>query len=308
MILEGLSQAHSLAFWEHAEYVATAFVVLACLGEAIAEFSRRQRKWHRILGLASTIVLVVALSGELISVIRVNTLFDSVMGDLDHLAGDAAQKAIAANVAATQAIAGAKAASRSSEFARIASREAISMSENAKTSSRSAMQQVEAAEQRSHVATLIAEINADDAFALDNLREMTTFIDESQAKAVKDAIREAVRIHREPTYRGKAEPPWRHALDEKEAEASLDSADPDARQNGLRVLQECDPLVPKLFRLAVSDSSIDVRGLALDRFNDCTGQRFRRLEEKQLQHWWQTEGEGYYDKKVDGSTKLGSPS
>jgi hypothetical protein len=219
------------------------------------------------------------------------------MGNLDHLAGDAALKASAAKADAASAVADAAAASETAKSAGATSRKAIGVSANAQGRSVVALQQVQAAEQRSHVATLIAEINADDALALDTLREMKTSIDEKQAKAVKDAIREVIRIHRDPMYRGNAELPWRHALEESEAEASLDSQDPDDRQNGLRVLQPSPLLVPKLFKLAVSDPSIDVRGLATDRLNDCTGQRFRRLDEGQLRGWWETDGRGDYEKK-----------
>jgi hypothetical protein len=40
MLLKDPFLAHSLRFWEHAEYTFTAFVIVACIGEAIAEFSR----------------------------------------------------------------------------------------------------------------------------------------------------------------------------------------------------------------------------------------------------------------------------
>ena len=174
----------------------------------------------------------------------------------------------------------------------------MTFSENAQSRSRTALQQIETAEQRSHIATLIAEMNADDATALDTLRGMKSFVDDSQAKAVKDAILEVIRIHRAPMYQGNAPPPWRHALDESEAEASLDVPDPDARQDGLRVLQACNPkIISKLYRMAVSDTSIDVRGLAIDRFNDCTSQRFLRLDEQQLREWWETEGKTEFRQK-----------
>jgi hypothetical protein len=235
--------------------------------------------------------LAAALAFELVCLIQVNRLFDQVMGGTDRLARDAAANANAANVTAAQAVTGATSALHTAESAGARSRDSMTFSENAQSRSRTALQEIETAEQRSHIATLIAEMNADDALALDTLRSMRSFVDDSQAKAVKDAILEVIRIHRAPMYQGNAPPPWRHVLEESEAEASLNSADPDARQQGLRVLAPRDrQLVPKLFRMAVTDPSIDVRGLAIDRFNDFTSQRFLRLDETQLRQWWDTEG------------------
>jgi len=61
--------------WESAEYVATVFVILACVGEFVAEFTEiRTKEWRDKLGKMSLLVLIAALSLELVSLVRTNNL------------------------------------------------------------------------------------------------------------------------------------------------------------------------------------------------------------------------------------------
>jgi hypothetical protein len=89
------SGAELLARWEWGEYIAEAFVIIACAGEFIADLEMRwlteQRK--KRLQRRSTILLVAALSASLFCLIRTNELSGNVIGSLGTLAARADSKA-----------------------------------------------------------------------------------------------------------------------------------------------------------------------------------------------------------------------
>ena len=90
-----LSLSRSLHRWEIAEYVFEAFVVLACVGEMVADLGERwlgERRKRRVERL-STILLIVALSVSLICLVRTNELSGSVIGSLGDEALAAESKA-----------------------------------------------------------------------------------------------------------------------------------------------------------------------------------------------------------------------
>jgi len=93
------SLARELWWWEHAEYVVAALVTIACFGEYLSEFSKRQ--WiiaHKDpIAKRSTLLLVGALSLELICLVQTNDISGRVIGSLRDKAEEAdslAQKAI----------------------------------------------------------------------------------------------------------------------------------------------------------------------------------------------------------------------
>jgi hypothetical protein len=98
---EVVSLTNSIYRWECAEYLCTALVAVACFGEYIADFTewwRSARFWewfgpieHRkdAVGKFSTLVLIGALAGELLCVVKTNQLSSQLVGAL----GDTAQEA-----------------------------------------------------------------------------------------------------------------------------------------------------------------------------------------------------------------------
>jgi hypothetical protein len=102
------SSARALSRWELAEYISEGFVIIACVGELVADLAScltEERRKH--LARWSTILLVAALSVALICLVRTNELSGSVIGSLGDKAGEAdskARKAIADSATAlTQA-------------------------------------------------------------------------------------------------------------------------------------------------------------------------------------------------------------
>jgi hypothetical protein len=83
------SLSQSLHRWEIAEYIFEGLVIIACAGELVADLGRKcLKKAHRIQRL-STILLVAALSMELICLVKTNDLSGRVIGSLS----DKAEKA-----------------------------------------------------------------------------------------------------------------------------------------------------------------------------------------------------------------------
>jgi hypothetical protein len=92
------SLARSLSRWEWAEYIFCGLVTVGCLGEYVAEFTdwltkgKEERKEPLVKGF--TILLILALSAELVCLVKTNTLSGMLIGSLaeqaEKAAGDAA--------------------------------------------------------------------------------------------------------------------------------------------------------------------------------------------------------------------------
>jgi hypothetical protein len=82
------SVAHELWWWEHAEYVFAALVAIACFGEYIADFNKRN--WivaHKDdIAKRSTLLLIAALALELVCLVQTNSLSGQLIGSLDEKA------------------------------------------------------------------------------------------------------------------------------------------------------------------------------------------------------------------------------
>ncbi len=79
-----------LSWWEHAEYVAEAFVILGCVGEFAAEFTKiNSRAWGHQLGKISLLVLIAALAFELGALVRTNVLSGQEIAILNVVAAEA---------------------------------------------------------------------------------------------------------------------------------------------------------------------------------------------------------------------------
>jgi hypothetical protein len=94
------SLSESLSRWEIGEYICAGFVTIACAGEYVAEFTNwftggiKERKER--LAKRSTLLLIVALSLELICLVRTNILSGMLIGSLSEKAEEADRKAKAA--------------------------------------------------------------------------------------------------------------------------------------------------------------------------------------------------------------------
>lgn len=107
----------SLLLWEVAGYICTAVVVLGCIGEYVAEFTRVPRSddaRHKIAKL-SLIVLTVGIAGELLTAIRSSQMSGRVIADLQATVRDARESASTAAGAATRAKAAADGAGTKAE-------------------------------------------------------------------------------------------------------------------------------------------------------------------------------------------------
>jgi len=91
------SLTRSLSCWEKAEYVACAFVALACAGEYISDFTdwftagdelRKKRLAKR-----STLLLIVSLAVELFCLVQTNSISGQLIGSLSDKATNADTKA-----------------------------------------------------------------------------------------------------------------------------------------------------------------------------------------------------------------------
>jgi hypothetical protein len=89
------SLSQSLHHWEIAEYIFEGLVIIACAGELVAELGRKclTRARRDRIGLLSTILLVAALSMELICLVKTNELSGRVIGSLSDKAEAADSKA-----------------------------------------------------------------------------------------------------------------------------------------------------------------------------------------------------------------------
>jgi hypothetical protein len=79
-----------LSWWEKAEYAAEAFVILGCVGEFIAEFTKigTQESRHQLSKL-SLLVLIAALAIELGALVRTNRLSGQEITLLNSITADA---------------------------------------------------------------------------------------------------------------------------------------------------------------------------------------------------------------------------
>jgi hypothetical protein len=85
-----------LNWWGSAEYFATAFVILGCVGEFVAEFTKfRTEDWRHKLGKISLLLLIAALGIELGALVRTNSLSGQEIAILNGVAADA--RTVAAN-------------------------------------------------------------------------------------------------------------------------------------------------------------------------------------------------------------------
>lgn len=83
-----------LSWWEYAEYVAEAFVILGCVGEFTAEFTKiRTEVWRHQLAKISLLVLIAALVFALIALGRTNRLSGQEIALLNGAAADARTRA-----------------------------------------------------------------------------------------------------------------------------------------------------------------------------------------------------------------------
>src|ERR1700722_1832605 len=88
----------SLLFWEIAGYVSTGIVILGCVGEYIADFTRipkSEDEKHRISKL-SLIILIVGIAGELLTAVRASQISGQVISDLQTTVADAKRSALGA--------------------------------------------------------------------------------------------------------------------------------------------------------------------------------------------------------------------
>lgn len=82
----------SLSRWELGEYIFEALVILACAGELIADLGRLPGLWKSRIERWSTMLLVVALSMELICLVRTNQLSGDVITSAKNAAAEAEAK------------------------------------------------------------------------------------------------------------------------------------------------------------------------------------------------------------------------
>jgi ElaB/YqjD/DUF883 family membrane-anchored ribosome-binding protein len=82
-----------LSRWALGEYIFEALVIVGCAGELIADLGRLPSRCKRRIERWSTMLLVAALSMELICLVRTNQLSESVIGSLGDKAGEADSKA-----------------------------------------------------------------------------------------------------------------------------------------------------------------------------------------------------------------------
>jgi hypothetical protein len=79
-----------LSWWERVEYVSEVFVILGCVGEFIAEFTKlRTEEWRRQLSKISLLVLTAALAVELGALFRTNGISGEEIALLNGVAADA---------------------------------------------------------------------------------------------------------------------------------------------------------------------------------------------------------------------------
>lgn len=120
--------AKALTHWEWAEYISSGLVALGCIGEYVADFTNwltdgdKERKER--LAKRSTLLLIAALSVELICLVRTNTLSGMLIGSLS-------EEATAADTKAKTALSDSTTALQQSSTAEASSRQAIADSSKA---------------------------------------------------------------------------------------------------------------------------------------------------------------------------------
>ena len=83
-----------LSWWENAEYIAESFVILGCLGEFIAEFTKVSTlECRTLLSKVSLLVLIAALAFELGALVRTNYLSGQEIAMLNSIAAEARTRA-----------------------------------------------------------------------------------------------------------------------------------------------------------------------------------------------------------------------
>ncbi|HEY6768116.1 MAG TPA: hypothetical protein VI386_25450 [Candidatus Sulfotelmatobacter sp.] len=120
------SVAHSLHWWEISEYVSEGLVIIACVGELVADLGEKclgeRRKKH--VERWSTLLLVIALAASLKCIMRTNELSGAVIGSLGEKAEQADSKAKTAIADSSTALVKSEAALSNSAEAETKSREA----------------------------------------------------------------------------------------------------------------------------------------------------------------------------------------
>jgi hypothetical protein len=108
MILTGSDLAalkSSLAFWEIVEYVSAATVLIGVIGEYIAEFTSfaAKRSVEKSLAKLSTLVLIIGLAVELLSLVKTSQLSGRLIASLEEQTAQANARAAEASAHAVEA-------------------------------------------------------------------------------------------------------------------------------------------------------------------------------------------------------------
>jgi hypothetical protein len=95
----------SLALWEWLGYASTIVVILGCIGEYIADFTRipgdeeGRHQWSKL----SLIILTLGIAGELLTAMRVSSISGAVITDLEKSVATARDSAALAKTSAATA-------------------------------------------------------------------------------------------------------------------------------------------------------------------------------------------------------------
>jgi hypothetical protein len=102
MVVPATSADSLLTFWECAEYAAEGVVILAAVGECVADFTTwiKPRSRKRVVARLSGIVLIVGLAFEVIATAAANNIGNKQIADLNVEASGAAKGAAQATLAA----------------------------------------------------------------------------------------------------------------------------------------------------------------------------------------------------------------
>ncbi len=200
------SLSKSLSRSEIGEYICAGLVTIACAGEYVAEFKNwftggiRERKER--LAKRSTLLLIVALSLELICLVRTNILSEMLIGSLSEKAEEADRKAKMALGNSTTALTQSRTAEDSSSRALDESSTATTSASNALALASGARREADsferdivsakeqAAKAESHLADALQKAATADqeAAALRNRFSDRTLTD-GQVKSIADEIR-----------------------------------------------------------------------------------------------------------------------
>jgi len=147
---EVASLSESLSFWENGEYISEALVALACIGEYVASFTTwftkgDKDRQHR-LEKRSTLLLISALSLEILCLVRTNELSGRVIGSLGEQAEKANEKAVLAIDSSDTAVTKSGQAVSASGDALLKSGKAEGAASNALTLARGARQEADSFE------------------------------------------------------------------------------------------------------------------------------------------------------------------